>query len=112
MNVSYERLLPIIYDLSEFKWPAPIQTDPLQRNKSLLCNYHRGHGHETDRCRSLKFMVEKLIKAGHLKRYVREPDHELESGQVVDKITTGVTTPTKFRLAINYISGDPSDDQY
>ena len=24
LNVSYERLLPIIRDLLEFKWPAPI----------------------------------------------------------------------------------------
>ena len=28
LNVSYERLLPIICDFLEFKWPAPIQTDP------------------------------------------------------------------------------------
>ena len=28
LNVSYERLLPIIRDLLEFKWFAPIQMDP------------------------------------------------------------------------------------
>ena len=35
LNVLYERLLPIIRDLLEFKWPRPIQMDPSQRNKSL-----------------------------------------------------------------------------
>ena len=35
LNISYERLLPIIHDLLEFKWPTPIQTDPSQRNESL-----------------------------------------------------------------------------
>ena len=80
LNVSYERLLPVIRDLPEFKWPAPIQTDPSQRNKFLWCDYHRDHEHETNRCRSLKFMAEKLIKARHLRRYVREPDHGVESG--------------------------------
>ena len=49
LNVSYERLFPIIRDLPEFKWPAPIQMDPSQRNRSLWCDYHRDHGHETDR---------------------------------------------------------------
>ena len=28
LNISYERLLPLIHDLPDFKWPAPIQTDP------------------------------------------------------------------------------------
>ena len=79
LNVSYKRLLPIIHDLPEFKWPPPIQADPSQRNKSLRWDYHRDHGHETGRCQRLKFMVKKLIKAGHLRSYVREPDHELVS---------------------------------
>ena len=55
-NISYERLLLIIHDFPEFKWPAPIQTDPSQRNKSLRCDYHRDHRHETDKCRSLMFL--------------------------------------------------------
>ena len=57
-------------------------------------------------------MVEKLVKAGHLRRYVRELNHGVELGQVVDKITTGVTTLTESRPAINYILGGLSDDQY
>ena len=81
LNVSYERLLPIICDLLDFKWPTPIQTDPSQRNKSLRFDYHTYHGHETDKCRSVKFMVENLIKGGHLMRYIREIDHGVESGQ-------------------------------
>ena len=87
LNVSSDRLLPVIRDLLEFKWPTPIQRDPSQRNKSLRCDYHKDHGHETDRCQSIKFMVEKFIKVGHLRRYVREPDHGVESRQAVDRIT-------------------------
>ena len=60
-----------------------------KKKKSLQCDYHRDHGHETDRCRSLKFLVEKLIKAGHLRRYVKEGDHIEESGQAVNRITVG-----------------------
>ena len=57
-------------------------------------------------------MVEKFIKARHLRRYVREPDHRVESGQAAGRITAGVTTPTESRPAINYILGGPFDDQY
>ena len=74
LNVSYERLLPAIRDLPKFKWPASIQTDLSQRNKSLWCDYHKDHGHETDKCQSLKFLEEKMIKTGHLMRYIREID--------------------------------------
>ena len=108
----YERLLPIIRDMSKFKWLVPIQTDASQRNKSLRCDYHRDHRHEIDKYRSLKFLVEKLIKAGHLRRYVREIYHGQGSGLTTDRIKAGATAPTKSRLAINYILGDPFDDQY
>ena len=68
--------------------------------------------HETDRCRSLKFLVEKLVKARHLKRYIKEDDHIKESGPVADRIATRATTSSKPSLVINYILGVPSDDQY
>ena len=32
-------------------------------------------------------MVEKLIKVGHLRRYIREIDHMVESGQVADRVS-------------------------
>ena len=112
LNISYEKLLPIIHALPEFKWPTPIQTDPSQRNKSLKCDYHRDHGHETYECRSLNVFVEKLIKAGHLRRYVKESDHREELGQAEDRVTAGAAIPTESRPAINYILGDPSNDQY
>ena len=104
--------MPIFFYLIEFKWHAPIQKDPSQRNKSLRCDYHRDHGHETDRCRSIKFFVEKLIKAGHLRRYVRELYQGVESEQDVDIIIAGVVTPSEPRPPINYIFGDWSNDQY
>ena len=63
-------------------------------------------------CQSLKFLMEKLIKERHLRRYIREPDHEVESGQAVDRIVADLTIPTESRPAISYILGGPSDDQY
>ena len=92
LNISYERLLPLIRNLLDFKWPMPIQAPtrfqiayaypgrPSQRNKSLRCDYHRDHGHKIDRCRSLKFLVENLIKARHVLRYLRDVEQGVELG--------------------------------
>ena len=75
-------------------------------------DYHRNHGHETDRCQSLKFLVEKLIKVGHLRKYIREIDQGVESGQAADRITVGTTVSSESRMAMNYILGGSSNDQF
>ena len=112
LNITYERMLPLIRNLPDFKWPALIQMDPSQRNPSAGCDYHRDHGHETNRCRSLKFMMERLIKAGHLKKYVREVDGGVEFVPIVDRITVDAAAPSKSRSSINYILGGLFDNQY
>ena len=112
LNITYERLLPLIRNLPDFKWPTPIQMDPSQRNPSIRCDYQRDHKHKTNRCRSLKFMVERLIKARHLRRYVREVDRRAESRPPTDRTTIGTAVPLESKLAINYILGGPSNDQY
>ena len=78
----------------------------------MRCVYHRDHGCETNRCRSLKFIVEKLIKVGHLRRYIKEVDHEEGSAPTPRKTTTSIVAPPEPRPAINYILGGPFDDQY
>ena len=52
----------------------------------MLYDYRRDHGHETNKCRSLKFMVKRLIKAGNLKRHAKEVVREAESGPLVEKL--------------------------
>ena len=78
----------------------------------MRCSYHRDHGHEIDRCRSLKFLLEKLLKVGHLKRYVKEADHREESRQATNRIITGATIPLESKPFINYILGGLSANQY
>ena len=112
INITYERLLPVIHNLPDFKCPAPIQMNPSQRNPSMRCDYHMDHGNETNRCRSIKLLIERLIKAGHLKRYINEVDHEEESAPTSGRVTTGVIVPPAPRVAINYILGGSLNDQY
>ena len=81
-------------------------------NQSLRCDYHRDHWHETNRCRSLNFMVEKLIKAGHLRRYIRETVCGDEATPVVERIAASAELPPKPRPTINYKLGGPADNRY
>ena len=112
LNISYNGLLSLIRDRPEFKWPTPIQSDPAQHNQSLRCDYHRDHGHKTNRCQSLKFVVEKLIMVGHLRRYVQETISEAEAALAIERIAASSGLPLEPRPTINYILGGPTDDQY
>ena len=56
--------------------------------------------------------MEKLIKDGHLRRYVKEVDHKEESRQVADRVTARATIQLESRPTINYILGGPFDYQY
>ena len=67
LSVSYEKLLPMIRELSDFRWPEPLKTDPTKSNCNRKYAYHKEHEHTMEQCRSLHYLVEKLIKAGHLK---------------------------------------------
>ena len=112
LNISYDRLLPLIRDNPDFKWATPIQLDPAQSNQPLRCDYHRDHEHKTNRCRSLKFMVERLIRAGHLRRYVRETDRGAEAAPAVERVAASKKLPLEPQPTINYILGSPTNDQY
>ena len=112
LKIAYDRLLPLIRDLPNFKWPLPIRAAPNQRNRSLRCDYHRDHGHETNHCQSLKFLVEKLIRAGHLRGYVQEPIRGVAVAPTTDSVVVDIEHASGPRPAINFILGGPADNQY
>ena len=70
LSISYEKLFPMIRELSNFRWPEPIKTDSAKRDQSRKCAYHKEHGHTTKQCRSFHYLVEKLIRVRHLKQYI------------------------------------------
>ena len=89
-----------------------MRAGPAQCNRSLRCDYHRDHGHETNHCQSLKFLVEKLIQARHLRRYIREPTHGVATSPTADKVVVDIEHASGPRPAINFILGGPADSQY
>ena len=67
LSISYEKFLPMIQDMSDFRWPRPLGTDPSKRDHGKKCFFHKEHSHTTETCRCLHYLVEMLIRAGHLK---------------------------------------------
>lgn len=66
------RILTKIKTQPFFSRPQPMKSDPSARDPNKFCSYHRQKGHMTEDCVSLKSYLEKLVKEGRLKEYVKE----------------------------------------
>ncbi|XP_010646201.1 uncharacterized protein LOC104878120 [Vitis vinifera] len=91
-------------------WPKPQGTDPSTRDHSKRCAFHKEHDHTTETCRSLQYLVERLIMAGHLKQYLRSN----AGGKVTSQHHNpgAPRAPAAPKAVINYINGGPSDEEY
>ena len=55
--------------------------------------------------------MEKLIRVGHLRRYIRETVRRAKAALAVERIAASAELPPEPQLTINYILGWPADDQ-
>ena len=63
-----------------------------------------------EQCRSLHYLIEKLLRVGHLKQYVRSEGRRGETAQ--DLATQVPTTSAAPKVIINYINGGSIDEKY
>ena len=90
--------------------------DPSTRDRSRRCVFHKDHGHTTETCRAFQFLVERLIKAGHLKQYLRSDNGGRDASQHhkpgAPRALAAPKAPTASKAVINYINGGPFDEEY
>ncbi|XP_034678872.1 uncharacterized protein LOC117909080 [Vitis riparia] len=92
------------------RWPDPLRTDPAKKDHSKKCVYHKEYGHTMERCRSLHYLVERLLKAGHLKQYFHSDARVRDTPRNRDSGTP--RTPIAPKAIINYIHRGPLDEEY
>ena len=56
--------------------------------------------------------MEKLIRAGHLRGYIRDSAHPIEVAPVAERIEASSKLQSEPQPTINYILGGLADDQY
>ena len=110
LSISYEKLLPMIQDMSDFRWPRPLGTDPSRRDHSKKCIFHKEHGHTTETCRCLHYLVKRLIKARHLKQYLRSNARGRDASR--NHNSGAPRAPAAPKAVINYINRGPSNEKY
>ena len=98
LAMSREKILAeiAVADLTETGVKPP--KAPLQEGKGVdktkYCQFHKCHGHVTDDCIHLKDTIELLIQIGRLKQFVKNPESErktielIADGNEADKIVS------------------------
>ncbi|XP_026398611.1 uncharacterized protein LOC113294430 [Papaver somniferum] len=75
LNTSYARILKEIKGRENLDWPWSKGKQPPRSEKSKeYCDYHCFNGHQTEKCKNLKIMIQKLIDNGELKQYIRKEE--------------------------------------
>uniref|UniRef100_A0A2C9W5N9 Retrotransposon gag domain-containing protein n=1 Tax=Manihot esculenta TaxID=3983 RepID=A0A2C9W5N9_MANES len=74
LNASRAEVLVAVQDKEFLQWPKPLKSEADQRNPDKYCQFHRTHGHDTNNCFQLIAEIERLIKRGHLKNFVKKPE--------------------------------------
>ena len=63
----------VVTNRSLYRSPEPMEGDRAQRDIKQNCAFHKDIRQTTNRCVSLKDELERLIRVGHFKEFVREP---------------------------------------
>ncbi|XP_043805304.1 uncharacterized protein LOC122721516 [Manihot esculenta] len=74
LNASRAEVLMAVQDKEFLQWPRPMKAEANQRDPDKYCQYHRTHGHDTNNCYQLIAEIERLIKRGHLRNFVKKPE--------------------------------------
>ena len=74
LTASVSQVLYEVQHEKFLRWPSQMKTDPVKRDMTKYCDFHRDHRHRTDGCILLKKDIEFLIKCGHLRCYVAPED--------------------------------------
>ena len=60
--------------LPGFRWSFTLKGDPAQRDQTWYCEYHKEHGHTTDECQYLLYLVEDIVRVDLLSQYVKKSE--------------------------------------
>ena len=75
-------------------------SDPSRKDPDKYCSYHKDHDHMTEKCNSLKFFLEDLVKKNLIPKFVKEVGSHKKGAEQVE-----VATDVETVRVINVIHG-------
>ncbi|XP_043818261.1 uncharacterized protein LOC122725289 [Manihot esculenta] len=76
LNASRVEVLVAVQDKEFFQWPKAMKVEASRRDPDKYCQYHHTHDHDTNDCYHLISEIERLIKRGQLRNFVKKLEGE------------------------------------
>lgn len=86
--------------LPNFIWPFTLRV-------TRHCEYHKEHGHTTDECRHLYYLVEDMVRTNLLSQYIKKS--EMSATRSSEQGATDMIQPRRAFPVIHVIQGEPVD---
>ena len=111
LNTSLENVYLQTCNTMQYKKPAPKPSMERQVQTGKFCRFHESYGHNTNECRHLQDLIEKLIRERKLDQYVWAPQLRgagpSNQNRAPNQERQEEPARTSGRLVINTISGGP-----
>ena len=78
LTASISQVLREVRNEQFLRWPTEMKSDPVTRDNSKYCEFHRDYGHLTDDCIQLKRDIEYLIRRGYFRRFI-SPENQAQN---------------------------------
>ena len=78
LTASVSQVLHEVQNEQFLRWPTQMKSDPVTRDNSKYCEFHRDYGHRTDDCIRLKREIKYLIRRGYLRCFI-SPENQAQN---------------------------------
>ncbi|XP_021597788.1 uncharacterized protein LOC110604045 [Manihot esculenta] len=85
LNVSRAEVLVAVQDKDFIQWPKPMKAEANRRDLDKYCQYLRTHGHDINDCYQLINKIERHIKRGHLRNFMKKPEGHRPEHNVMEE---------------------------
>ncbi|XP_068490511.1 uncharacterized protein [Phaseolus vulgaris] len=117
LNTNRARILQEAMTAEIIPSPRKART-PERADRTKHCEYHKNHGHHIEECIGLKDIIEELIHAGQLKRFVRggnaivwlSPERDVRGRELGERRVERRTLPPMLFTDEDFQEIDPDHD--
>ena len=78
LTASMSQVLHEVRNEQFLRWPTQMKSDPVTRDNTKYCEFHKDYGHRTNNCIQLKREIEYLIQRGYLRCFI-SPGNQAQS---------------------------------
>ncbi|KAL0373877.1 UNVERIFIED_CONTAM: hypothetical protein Sradi_3303400 [Sesamum radiatum] len=87
LATSRTKALMMVEKSNLLQWPQHTRFTPAKKYSNKYCKFHKEKGYDTEDCYQLKDEIERLVRQGYFKEYIRDQHGESKDHKFEDRRT-------------------------